>query len=345
MLKYIKNLLKTENPASGSLLFSDSNGFDFNSSTGNVDLVLENSCINRSLSLIVNAITNLDLLVLKDGVEDSSSLVSKILSNPSSSFCFSDFLEYFVWSYLIYGNSYVLLTFVDSKFELINLNSPSVSILLDKSKSKVEGYSYLTSDNKATIFINNSDFPFVGHFKNFNPKNQWYGYSFIDPVRTSATLYQQIDRHNTSVVRNGGRPSGVLSISPSKMLTENEKSAFSKTFNDRYSGADNAGQILFLNGDCQWHQLSGNVKDMDYSEASRRAIRSISSGLGVPANLVGDLSLSGENSRSNMDALFDIFNKSTVTPLAKKISQFFTLFFNKSLGENIKIRLVENKVS
>lgn len=339
MFNYIKNLFKLDNPSQGSILFSNS-GFPVSSEAcSNVDLVLENACVNRSLSLIVNAITNLDLQVLKNGIPDSSSTVYSTLFNPSGSVCFSDFLESFVWNFLIFGNSYILLSRTSSSFELLNL-PPSVSIFLDDSKSHVAGYSYSLDDKKSIFVPNDSNFPFVGHFKNFNPKSPWYGYSFIEPVKTSALLYQQIDRHNLSVISNGGRPSGILSISPSRMLTAEEKAEFAKRFKEQNAGPDKAGQIFVLNGDCQWHQLSGTVKDMDYSDAARRAIRSIASGLGVPANLAGDLSISGENSRANMDALFSIFNTSTVLPLAKKISQFLTLFFRKSLDKEIEIRLV-----
>ncbi|WP_342262046.1 phage portal protein [Alphaproteobacteria bacterium endosymbiont of Tiliacea citrago] len=340
MFNYVKNFFKVNNSSDSSIVFSDVN-CDVHDYSSNVDLVLKNACINRSISLIVNSITSLNFVVFKDGVKDNSSFVFNILCNPSDSVYFSDFIETFVWNFLIYGNSFVLLNKNElNSFDLINLPS-STSVYLNESKTKVAGYTYSINEKKQNFVANNKDLPLVGHFKRFNPTNTWYGYSFIDPVRSSANLYQQIDRHNLSVISNGGRPSGILSISPSKMLTSEEKVDFAKRFKEQNAGPDKAGQIFVLNGDCQWHQLSGTVKDMDYSDAARRAVRSIASGLGVPANLVGDLSISGENSRANIDGLFEIFNKSTVMPLANKISQFLTNFF-RTIDSKIEIKLVDD---
>lgn len=347
MIDYVKNLFKVDS-SSNSMLLSNGCNVILGSSSSNVDLVLENASVNRSLSLIVNSIINLNCEIFKNGVRDvyHESLVGRLLFNPSDSVCFESFLEAFVWNYLVFGNAYILLRKNDDKcLELVNLPSSSISVYLDKDKSKIVGYSY-TLENKQSLFIKVGDvFPFIGHFKNYNPKNPWYGYSLLEPIRNSATLYQKIDRHNLSVIENGSRPSGILSISPNRMLTEEQKAEFAKKFREQSVGPDQAGQVFLLNGDCQWQPLSNSAKDMDYSDTARRAIRSIASGLGVPPNLVGDTSISGENTRANLEASFEILKEGTTFPIAKRIASFLTVFFRKHLDPEIEIRFVDSQKS
>lgn len=302
------------------------------------DLFFENPCVNRALNLIANSISKLDLITLRNGKIEEKSLVYDILKKPSTGSYTSDFIESLVFNYLIYGNAFILL---QEDKTLSNLITPCVSLVIDKKNSNVSHYLIKKNEGEVMQIAADSLFPLVGHFKNHNPLNSLYGYSVMESIKTSANLYQCIDKHNLSLIQNSGRPSGIVSINSSHTLSDEEYKEFRDNFYEQYSGSDKTGNVMFLSNDVTWQPLTDNNNDMDYGEASKRALRAIATGLGVPASLIGDLSV-GENSKSNIESMFEIFNSTTIEPMAKKISQFLTMFFSQ-IDSEIEIKLINNK--
>lgn len=299
-------------------------------------LFLSNYCVNRAINLIASNIAKMQIEISKDSnLLPQDHFVNKILCNPSQNSFFSEFVDRLVTEYLIYGNAFI---FLDDDENLVLLDIDNIEIT---KKSTQIFYSFIYNDKSYKISTSDETNKFA-HLKNFNPKNCFYGYSFLEPIKSSVLLYQYIDDYNLSFIQNGARPSGILTVKG--FIEKDEVEDLKNQFYREYSGENQAGKVIFLNREFIWQPLSGNIKDMDYTDASRRTIRAIASGLGVPPILIGDLSLAGESSRNNLDALFDVFYNTTLEPMANKISQFLTMFFCK-IESGINVKFIKQNIN
>ncbi|MEK4035633.1 phage portal protein [Methylocystis sp. IM2] len=89
---------------------------------------------------------------------------------------------------------------------------------------------------------------------------------------------------------------------------------------ENFSGADNAGRPLLLEGGLDWKALSLSPKDMDFAESKASAAREIALAFGVPPLLLG---LPGDNTFSNYSEANRAFWRQTVLPLVTRVQKSF----------------------
>ncbi len=304
----------------------------------NYELYIKNSCVRRSVNLIASSVSSIKFKIMKDAVCIKNHFLYDFLNTPNYNDSWSSFLEAFVTNYLIFGNAFLFLDKECGKLKLYNLQSDKVKVVPGH-RGVPDSFVY-TVDEKNYTYNNDSEFPFIGYLKNYNPCDHWYGSSVLDSVYASANLHQSITANHLSVMSNGGRPSGVVTLkSGSEALTENQKKELTNSLNAAYSGPNNAGKIIFIEGgDFSWQPMS-NPADMDYVNAKVLAAREISEALGVPSILIGGIGMDGESAKSNFKEITQRFHEGTILPLANKIFGFLNNWLVQKIDSSVKLEI------
>ena len=106
-----------------------------------------------------------------------------------------------------------------------------------------------------------------------------------------------------------------------------------------YTGAENAGRPLLLEGGLDWRPMSLSPADMDFLEARNSAAREIALAFGVPPMLLG---LPGDNTYSNYREANQAFYRQTVLPLAKTCAMALNRFLAPWLGADPRLCVDED---
>ena len=126
------------------------------------------------------------------------------------------------------------------------------------------------------------------HLKNYHPTNSHYGLSSLDATSQSIELHNQATNWNSSLLRNGARPSGALIVKESNgYLSDDQFERLQAQLTDKFTGSNNSGRPLLLEGGLDWQEMSINPKDMDFIESKNAAAREIALAFGVPPQLLG----------------------------------------------------------
>lgn len=191
------------------------------------------------------------------------------------------------------------------------------------------GYKYEFGGNKKTWAAD----PFTGeslinHTKLFSPLDDWYGMS---PVEAAA---YGVDQHNEgvnwvqSLLQNAARPSGALVVDADAPLGDDEFKHLKAEIEAQYTGSDNAGRPMLLEGGLDWKQMGMSPVDMEILKAREMAARDISLAFGVPPLL---LNIPGDNTYANYREARLGFYEDTVIPFVNyqlaELNHFFEPFF------------------
>ncbi len=196
---------------------------------------------------------------------------------------------------LISGNSYLERIKVETgpnteyPKEVFVHRPDRIEILLDN--DRVFGYKYSLGSQEVIwekdIITGQAD---LLQFKLFNPLNDFYGMGITEPASYEIDTSNASNKWNKKLLDNEARPGMIFSFSGN--LTDKQYDKLEKSLKDKYSGANNAGKNLILEGMNADNKMSvtpygWSPKEMDFIESNREMARRISTGFGVPAQLVG----------------------------------------------------------
>jgi HK97 family phage portal protein len=168
------------------------------------------------------------------------------------------------------------------------------------------------------------------HLKLFNPTNEWYGMPPIKAAARSVDHNNEGRSWNVALLQNRAMPSGALSTKDD--LTEEQFSRLKKQVETQYSGAQNAGRPLVLEGGLSWQSMALSPTDMDWLQGLKLSSREICSVFGVPPELIGD----HENATySNYQEARKAFYQETVLPTMDWIRDEFNNWLAPKFGEDL----------
>lgn len=337
MIKQLRKAWAKQKPLQGEFKLSSS--FANKRLLSSQNLYIENSCVRRSVSVVANAVASIKFKIFKNGKYINDHVLYSLLNRPNGIDSWATFIECLITNFMIYGNAYVILI-ENKKLELHNLHSENVSII-PGSFGIPKAYEYLVDSQKIEFDNSVECLPAVGHLKNVNPYDNWYGLSPLESIKMAANLHQSITEHNLSMIQNGGRLSGVVAFKSGAMpLTQEEKDKITNQLVTQYQGPGNAGRIAFVEGgEFEWKPMGANPKDMDYVWTKNLAAREISEALGVPSILIGGIGLSGESTRTNFKEVIDRFHEGTVLPLAEKLFSFLNNWLINKVDKNCCLQM------
>lgn len=247
-----------------------------------------------------------------------------ILNYPNPSINGSLFFESVISYKLISGNSFVLtVTSSDgAPKELYTLRPDRISISTDKL-----GYINYYCYNAGTKEIKYPVDKITGksqilHIKNFHPLNDHFGLSPIEAAAYSIDQHNQAAKWNQAMLQNGAKPSGALIVKPTSeggvgTLTEEQFARIKNQLEEQYSGYNNAGKPLLLEGGMDWKEMSLSHKDMDFMECKNMAAREIALAFGVPPQLLG---IPGDNTYSNLQEARLALWEHTILPMLDDVT-------------------------
>ncbi len=265
----------------------------------------------RSINLIASGIASIPIYV-KNVDQSINERLTRLLSHPNEDQGRSSFITSVVSYLLLAGNAFV---YSDGD-KLYCLRSDRVKLLFNEAKTAVKSYVYEVDSVRVPV-----DLEDILHIKFFNPTDDWFGFAPLRSAMYAIDQYNEMSKHNLSILQNGGRPSGCLILKDCKYLDNTTRNEMRERLSEVYSGAKNAGRIMLLEGGYEWQEMGLSPKDLDFAEAQNTIAREIVQAFGVPPILVG---IHGDSSFNNYREARAHFWEDTVLPLAELIRTQFT---------------------
>ena len=328
----IKNIFKTQKEIQkkeAPIVSYQSLGYDVSSKIAYSDLAKEgyseNAIVYRCINEIANNASRVKINLFRGDQEVDNHPLLDLLYNPSPT---QSQVEWFqgLYSYLlISGNNYMLSVGGDNTppTELYNLRPDRIRIQTGQ-RAMPTAYDYIISGQIVESYevdqaTGDSK---IKHIKMFNPLDDYYGMSPIQASSVDIDQHNLANKHNVNLLQNGARPSGAVIFNPKDetggnvQLSENQRSQLQSDINSRFSGTNNAGRPMLLEGDFDWKEMGLSPKDMDFIQLKNMSAKDIALVYGVPSQLIG---IPDSQTYSNFaEAKLALYNE-TIIPLLDKI--------------------------
>jgi HK97 family phage portal protein len=204
----------------------------------------------------------------------------------------NDFRELVTRDALLTGNGYAaILRDDDEPVELHRLDPTAVTVEVDETTQEPR-YTFANGNEKVVY-----DFRDIIHIK-APSLDGVVGLSPIYSAREAIALALVMERHASTLFKNGGRPSGVITMPGD--LGDTPASEFAKSWADTYSGDGNGG-IAILEGGADYKPVTMTSEDAQFIELRRFAIEEIGRVFRVPPIFLSDYSRATWN---NQEAQF-----------------------------------------
>lgn len=288
---------------------------------------IKNVIAYRAINLIAQGAASVPWLLYErkgdDKIEIKNHPVLRLLKRPSPLCSGSEFLQNLYIHRMISGNAYVLSAGLDSSppQELYLLRPDRVTVIAGKNTIP-QGYRYTVGENYRDYMVDKlTGRARVLHLKNFHPLDDWYGLSAIEAAAYSIDQHNHAAMWNQSLLQHGARPSGALVVkstdNSSSTLGEDQYRRLRQQIDDYYSGFNNAGRPIILEGGLDWKEMSLSPKDLDFIQSKHSNARDIALAFGVPPQLLG---IPGDNTYSNLVEARLALWEQTILPLIDNVT-------------------------
>jgi HK97 family phage portal protein len=125
----------------------------------------------------------------------------------------------------------------------------------------------------------------------FAESNPWYPLIGLSPVETLRRTLQNEDgaaRWTTSVFKNSGRPSGILTTE--QKLNPDQLKAVRDQAQEIYGGPDNAFRVAVMQGGLKWEPVAFNAVETGLMSVRQWNREEVAAVYHVPPSMLGDLS-------------------------------------------------------
>tara|TARA_R110001599_G_scaffold210877_4_gene408257 strand:+ start:3334 stop:5538 length:2205 start_codon:yes stop_codon:yes gene_type:complete len=271
----------------------------------------------------------------EDRTEIYSHPILDLIRNPNPVFDWENYVESFMSYFFLDGNVYERPIVVNGKVKEMVLYSPS-EVGIETNKYDVATGYKVTHNGKVKIYpIKKLDLSSeVKHFKNFNPLDKNRGLSVLRSASTVIDIQNSGDAHNLNMLTNQARPSGALTYKPADgapaQLDEEQFERLKEEMREQYSGSENTGRPLLLEGGLDWVQMSLNARDLDYLNSRGVSQKDVCRVYKVPAVLLGlDNDSTYNNVREARLGLWD----DAITPVLNKVINHWNKHILPLFGE------------
>lgn len=308
--------------------------------------VIAYHCVNS----IAQSISSIPVIVEINGKEQDPKLnpIANLIDDPNPRQTYERFMYELVMHRLISGNSYIREISVGGReqrvAELWLLRPDKVEIVTQNDIPV--GYRY-TSGNQTMLFpIDRSTFMSeVLHIKLPNPLDDLYGMSPVQAASMGIMQHNSANVWNQKMLENDARPPGIVTFDPDTAGAlpprDEDIDRINKAFNSKYSGAENARKVLFLNQHMKYQQIAFSPADMDWISGKNTTARDIALAFGYPPHLLG--MAEGSTFSNVAEAKLHLY-QSTVIPHAETVLSELAHWLSQKLGQEIELKLDLNDV-
>lgn len=307
-----------------------------------------NVIVYRCVRLIAESAAGVPLMVMQDGHRVEDHPILPLLTQPNPMQSRAELFEAMIGFYLISGNCYVEAVGPQGQEprELWTLRPDRMRVMPGKS-GVPEVYRYSVNGKHRDFYVDpvTAKSP-VLHIKTFHPLDDWYGMSPLEAAGLSVDQHNDAGQWNAALLQSGGRPSGALIYRPgqageSATLTDEQRALLKHELESHFTGANNAGRPLVLEGGLDWREMSISPKDMDWTSGKDMAAREIAMAFHVPPQLIGvEGSLTFANFEQARLALYD----DAILPLLNHICEELNNWLLPMFGSTAKICVDLDKV-
>ncbi len=114
------------------------------------------------------------------------------------------------------------------------------------------------------------------------------GLSVIAYARESIGLSIAMERHGSTVFKNGANVSGALEMPEGRTLDPEQSANLRAEFDEFRSGGNRDGKVIVLEDGLKFHQMALNSEDAQWLEGRRFSRSDIAMFFGVPPHMIGD---------------------------------------------------------
>ena len=249
-----------------------------------------------------------------------------LLMRPNPLQSYSEFFNSLFGYILLSGNAYILKTGSDmgQPKELHQLRPDRINIK-GSGKPIPEKYEYMVNGRVSQTYLIDQEngFSELKHIKLWNPLDDYYGLSPMSAAAVEVDQFNMASKHNVNLLSNGARPSGAVIFKPQDdqgfavNLSESQRQQLITDMNNRFTGANNAGRPMLLEGDFDWKEMGLSPKDMDFLNLKHMSATDIALCFGVPSQLVG---VPDSQTYSNVAEARLALYEETIIPHLRKIS-------------------------
>ncbi len=191
----------------------------------------------------------------------------------------------------INGNAYTHISTVGKpgearKGELWNLIPTRVKVVPDPIEL-VAGYKHDAGGLEPQFFEREA----IMHSKLFSADNDFYGLSLIAVIMRQVITDNEAVQWNYHLLKNSGRPPGVLSIPSNAFLSEPQKQEMLDVLDELQFGSENAGRWHLGYGGMKFEKTGFAPAEMEWLAGRKQTRAEIAIEIGVAPELIGD----GEN--------------------------------------------------
>lgn len=286
----------------------------------------------RCVNLIARGLASVPWHLRKSGRELEKHPLLDLLHRPNPAQGGSAFFEGVVHHLLLSGNAYLEFVLgIDRKPVEIYSHRPDRMRVIPGHQGVPKGYEHTVSGQRRVIPMDShgAHKP-VLQLKMFHPLDEWYGMSPLEAAACSIDQHNAIANHNLSLLQNGGRPTGAVIVKYG--LSSDERETLKERLDHIYSGSNNAGRIMVIEGDMEWREMGLSPKDMDFGEGRVMSAREIAQAFGVPPMLAG---IPGDATFANFkEARYHLW-EDTILPLLDMITDELNHWIVPHFGHDI----------
>ena len=257
---------------------------------------LKNAIVYRCVNEISSGASAVNFKIFNGDEELEMHPLINLLNKPNPLQSNFEFMKALSSYLLLSGNSYILKSGSDNgPPKELHLLRPDRMRIKSGGKPIPEKYEYMIEGKVQSTYPVD---PITGkaevkHIKLYSPLDDLYGCSPLSAAAVEVDQHNLSSQHNISLLSNGARPSGAIVFKPvddsgfSVNLTESQRAQLLTDMNKRFTGANNAGRPLLLEGDFNFIEMGLSPKDMDFLNLKNLATTDIALCFGVPSQLVG----------------------------------------------------------
>lgn len=277
---------------------------------------MENAIAQRAVRLVAENVAAAPLSVnIADagagaGDDDTAEALSLIRSTSGG----QSLLETVAVHLLLHGNAFIeiLQTPEGTPCELFALRPERVKVEADADGWPM-GFVYKVAGAATRISPER-----VIHIRNMHPLDDHYGLGCLGAVSGAMAIHNAAAKWNKALLDNAARPSGALVYETDEgvPLSAEQFDRLKDELEASFSGMDNAGRPMLLEGGLKWQALSMSPADMDFVGLKAAAAREIALGFGVPPMLLG---LPGDATYANYREANRALWRQAILPMATKL--------------------------
>ena len=296
----------------------------------------KNPVVYRCVRLIAEAAASVPWVLHKGKRELDTHPLLEQLARPNPQLDGTSFMERVYSHLMLAGNAYLEIVLLESEPRELYALRPDRMRVVPGEEGWPQAYEYEVGGRKVVFDQTASDVPPILHLSLFHPTDDHYGMAPIEASLAALDTHNAAAEWNKALLDNSARPSGALVYLDANggNLTTEQFERLKHELGERFSGVENAGRPLLLEGGLDWKQMGLSPKDMDFIEAKHAASREIALAFGVPPMLLG---VPGDATYANYAEANRAFWRQTILPLVGRAGKAIGHWLQPAYGGDLRL--------